>query len=227
MPASASIVPLRGVDVAQGLEGPPVARVGVEDRLVGLDRLRGVAEARPEHEPELVVQPRDLAPVHGRLHPQAEVLGEVGPALEPLVQVLERRERLVVPRPGREQLLPERDRLVEPAELGGERRHPREHPLLRRRVRRGGALRGEVPEQVLAAPGRLVERLQGAQRRHVARIDLRGRLVRLGGAVGRGEPLLAELPEPEQDLDLLRRRPPARRAATRTSASSGQDSSRP
>ena len=178
--------------------------VRVEDRLVRLDRLAQIAEARPEDRAELVVQPRDLAPVHRGLHAQPQVLREILPALQPFVEILERGERALVARSRGEELLPERDRLVEPAELRRERGHPREDPLARGGVAGRYPLAGEHAEEILAPAGALVQALERPQRRDVARVGRGGGLVRLGGLIGRGEPLLAELAEPEEQLDPLR-----------------------
>ena len=219
-------VALRRVDVAQRLERPLAGRVGGQHGLVGLDGLGRVAQLHAHQPAQLVVEPRHLAPVHGGGDADAQVRRQLAPPLQLLQQLLERRQRLLVAGPQPQHLAPQLDRLLGPPQLGHQRRLLGQQPLAGGAVAHHRALRRQVGDQLLLAAGRLVERLQGLQRRQVARVDRQGLLVGVGRLGGRRQPLLAEPAQPVGGAAPDRRRwPPAARACS-TSASSGQASSR-
>ena len=200
----------RRVDLAQRLERPAVARIALQHRLVGADRLRRVAQAGPQDPPELVVEPGDLAPIDRRREAAPEVLGQLRPALEPLQELLERGQRPLVAGAEAEQLAPELDRDLRPPQLVGERRLAGEERLAPGAVDGRGPLGREVREELLEPPRVEVEPVQRLERGQVARIGGDRLLVGGRGALRRGEPLLRELAEPEEERDprraLLRRR---------------------
>ncbi len=187
------------MDLAEGLEGPHIPRIALEDGFEARDGFVGLAEPGAKDDPQLVVEAPDLPGVDCGLEPAPQQLDEIPPPLVPFEGLLEAAERVLGPRIIAQQLGPELDGALVVAELAtGHLGDSSRETIADLSLGRQLALLLEDLQQLLRAACLVVEALQRAQPRQMAWVDLAERLMAKAALVGGLEPLLRQLTQPEQ-----------------------------